>query len=111
MLEALDAPYVQTLRAMGTPMRTIVPRYAVKNAMVPILSVIAFQLSTLIGASFVVEQVFTVPGIGSQLIDAVGRKDIPVVQGITLVVALVVIGVYFLTDIGYALLNPRARPQ
>lgn len=111
MLEALEAPYVQTLRAMGTPMRVIVFRYAVKNAMVPILSVIAFQMSTLIGASFVVEEVFTVPGIGSQLIDAVGRKDIPVVQGITLVVALVVIGVYFLTDIGYALLNPRARPQ
>ena len=111
MLETLAAPYVQTFRAMGTPMRTIVARYAVKNAMVPIVSVTAFQLSTLIGASFVVEQVFTVPGIGSQLIDAVSRKDIPVVQGITLVVAVAVIAIYLAADIAYALLNPRVRPQ
>ena len=111
MLETLAAQYVQTLRAMGTPMRTIVTRYAIKNAMVPIVAVIAFQVSTLIGASFVVEQVFTVPGIGSQLLDAVARKDIPVVQGITLVVAVAVIGIYLLADISYALLNPRARPQ
>ncbi len=111
MLETLAAPYVQTLRAMGTPMRTIVTRYAIKNAMVPIVAVIAFQVSTLIGASFVVEQVFTVPGIGSQLLDAVARKDIPVVQGITLVVAVAVIAIYLLADISYALLNPRARPQ
>ncbi|MBL7501994.1 ABC transporter permease [Frankia sp. CNm7] len=111
MLETLAAPYVQTLRAMGTPRRTIVARYAIKNTMVPILSVIAFQLSTLIAASFVVEQVFTIPGIGTQLINAVARKDVPVVQGITLVVAAAVIMIYLLADIGYALLNPRARPQ
>lgn len=111
MIEALDAPYVRTLRAMGTPRRTIVTRYALKNAMIPILSVVAFQLSTLLAAGFVVEKVFTIPGMGTVLIDAVARKDIPVVQGVTLVVALFVIGVYFVTDLGYALLNPRARPQ
>lgn len=111
MLEALDAPYVQTLRAIGTPRRTIVLRYAIKNAMTPILTVVAFQVSTLIAASFVIEQVFTMPGIGSELINAVARKDIPVVQGITLVVALAVIVIYLLADIGYAIVNPRARPQ
>lgn len=111
MLETLDAPYVRTLRAAGTRRTRIVLGYAMKNAAAPILTVVAFQLSTLIAASFVVEQVFTMPGIGSLLIDAVARKDIPVVQGVTLVVAVSVMLIYLLADIGHALLNPRVRPQ
>lgn len=111
MLEALDAPYVQTLRAIGTPRRTIVFRYAVKNAFVPVLTVIGFLSVMMLGGTFVIEKVFTIPGIGSLMLDAINRKDMPVVQGVTLVVALGVLVIYLVVDICYGLLNPRVRPS
>jgi peptide/nickel transport system permease protein len=111
MLETLDAPYVQTLRAIGTPRRTIILRYAFKNALVPVLTVMGFLTVMLIGGTFVIEKVFTVPGIGSLMLDAINRKDMPVVQGVTMVVAIWVFLIYLLLDIGYGILNPRVRPS
>jgi peptide/nickel transport system permease protein len=111
MLEALDQPFVQTLRAIGTPRRTIVMRYALKNAVIPVLTVTGFLFIALIGASFVIEKVFTIPGLGSLMLDAVNRRDMPVVQGVVMIVAILVVLVYLSLDIVYGLLNPRARPQ
>lgn len=111
MLEALEAPFVQMLRAIGTPRSTIVLRYALKNAMVPVLTVTASEFVIMIGSSLVIEKVFTIPGLGALMVDAVTRKDIPVVQGVTLTIAAGIVVIYFLVDVCYALLNPRVRPS
>jgi peptide/nickel transport system permease protein len=111
MLAALEAPYIDTLRAVGVPSRRITMRYALKNAMVPVLASVGWQLSTLLATSFVIERVFGIQGVGHLLLDAVIVKDIPVVQGVVLVTASAVVVIYLLVDIGYGYLNPRARPQ
>jgi peptide/nickel transport system permease protein len=111
MLDALEAPYVQTLRAIGTPERVIIYQYALKNAFVPVLTVISFITVVMMGGTFVIEKVFTIPGIGSLMLDAITRKDIPVVQGVTLIVALWVTFIYLVVDVCYGLLNPRVRPS
>lgn len=111
MLEALEAPYIQTLRAIGTPRRTIVFRYALKNAIVPVLTVIGFITVLMMGGTFVIEQVFTIPGIGTMMLDAITRKDMPVVQGVTLVIAVWVTVIYLIVDVCYGLMNPRVRPS
>jgi peptide/nickel transport system permease protein len=111
MLGALEAPYVDTLRAVGVRSRRITLRYALKNAMVPVLAISGWQLTTLIATSFIVERVFAMDGVGHLLIDAVLTQDIPVVQGAILVTASAVVVIYLLVDIAYGYFDPRARPQ
>lgn len=111
MVSALASPYVETLTAAGVSRRRIVFRYALKNAMVPVLSATGITVNILIGASFVVEKVFSFPGIGNLMLTSVVGKDFPVVQGGVLLVACLVIVVNLLIDVGYGLLNPRVRPQ
>jgi peptide/nickel transport system permease protein len=111
MVSALASPYVDTLTAAGVSRKRIVFRYALKNAMVPVLSATGITVNILIGASFVVEKVFSFPGIGNLMLTSVVGKDFPVVQGGVLLVACLVILVNLLIDVGYGLLNPRVRPQ
>jgi peptide/nickel transport system permease protein len=111
MLGALEAPYVDTLRAVGVRSRRITLRYALKNAMVPVLAISGWQLTTLMATSFIVERVFAMDGVGHLLIDAVITQDIPVVQGAILVTASAVIVIYLLVDVAYGYIDPRARPQ
>lgn len=111
MISALEAPFIDTLRAAGTPWRRIVLRYALKNAMVPVLAVSGAQLAALVAASFVIEKIFAIPGIGDLLLGAIIDKDFPVVQGTVLAVACVTILINTVVDLGYGLLNPRVRPQ
>jgi peptide/nickel transport system permease protein len=111
MVSALTSSYVDTLTAAGVSRRRIVFRYALKNAMVPVLSATGITVNILIGASFVVEKVFSFPGIGNLMLTSVIGKDFPVVQGGVLLVACLVIVVNLLIDVGYGLLNPQARPQ
>ncbi|GAA3392633.1 ABC transporter permease [Cryptosporangium minutisporangium] len=111
MVSALGSPYIDTLTAAGVSRRRIVFRYALKNAMVPVLSAMGITVNILIGASFVVEKVFSVPGIGNLMLTSVIGKDFPVVQGGVLLVACLVIIVNLLLDVGYGLLNPQARPS
>ncbi|WP_157247129.1 ABC transporter permease [Nonomuraea typhae] len=111
VLETLRAPYVQALRAVGTPRRRIVYRYALRNAMVPIVTVIGWELAVLLAVSFVVERVFAIPGTGTLLLDAVVRNDIPLVQGGILLVACMVVLINLAVDVAYGLLDPKARPQ
>ena len=111
MIEVLHARYIQALRARGLPRRQIVLLYATKNALVPVLSVIAIQMSVLVGVSFVIERIFAIPGLGTLLIDSVVRADFPVLQGTVVVVAFVVLVVNLLTDIAYGVINPKVRPQ
>ena len=111
MIEVLDSRYVQALRARGLPRRQIVLRYAAKNAMVPVLSVIAIQMSVLVGVSFVIERIFAIPGLGTLLIDSVVRADFPILQGTVVVIAFFVLIVNLVVDIAYGLINPKVRPE
>jgi peptide/nickel transport system permease protein len=109
MIEVLEAPYVQTLRAMGLRRRTILLSFALKNAMIPVLTVIGFQISHAIGGSIIMETVFALPGLGAALVNAVITKDFPVVRAITMVTAVGMVLVYCLVDVAYGVLDPRAR--
>lgn len=111
MIEVLQSSYVHALRARGIPHRLIVWRYAVKNALVPVLSVVAIQMSVLMGASIAVERIFGIPALGTVLIDSVVRGDFPILQGAVVVIATAVLVINLLADIGYALINPKVRPN
>lgn len=111
MTNALRAPYTQALRARGTPRNRIIYRYALRNSMVPVLTTIGWELGVMMAVSFVVERVFAFPGAGTLLIDAVVRNDMPVVQGGVMFFACAVVLVNLLVDIGYGVLDPKARPQ
>ncbi|WP_028922061.1 ABC transporter permease [Pseudonocardia acaciae] len=111
MTTALRAPYTQALRARGTSRNRIVYRYALRNAMVPVLTTIGWELGVIMAVSFVVERVFAIPGTGTLLIDAVVRNDMPIVQGGVLFFACAVVLVNLAVDVGYGLLDPKARPQ
>ena len=109
MIDSLGSPYVHALRARGLTQRRIVLRYAIKNAMVPVLSVMAIQMSVLVGASIAVERIFAIPALGTLLIDSVVRADFPILQGAVVVIAAIVLAVNLVADIGYGLINPKVR--
>ncbi|WP_166351417.1 ABC transporter permease [Phytoactinopolyspora limicola] len=111
MRDVLQSNYVQALRATGTPRRRIVYGYALRNAMVPVLTVIGWELTVLLAVSFVIERVFGIAGTGTLLIDAVVRNDIPMVQGGVVLIACIVVVINLSVDVGYGLLNPKVRPQ
>jgi len=109
MIEVLHSRYVQALRARGLPENLIVLRYATRNAMVPVLSVMAIQMSVIVGVSFVIERIFAIPGLGTLLIDSVVRADFPILQGSVVVIACIVLVVNLVVDIAYGLINPKVR--
>ena len=111
MIDVLRSPYVHALRARGLPPGRIIARYAIRNAMVPVLSVMAIQMSVLVGASIAVERIFAIPALGTLLIDSVVRGDFPVLQGAVVVIATIVLFVNLVTDVGYGLINPKVRAQ
>ncbi|MBB3181988.1 ABC transporter permease [Variovorax sp. Sphag1AA] len=109
MIDVLHSSYVHALRARGLPPRLIIARYGIRNALGPVLSVMAIQMSVLVGASVAVERIFAIPALGTLLIDSVVRGDFPVLQGTVVVVATIVLVVNLVTDIGYGLVNPKVR--
>ena len=109
MVGVLSKDYVRAALGRGIPYRTVVLRHALKNAFIPIVTTIGLIASTLIGATVFIESVFGMPGIGQLLITSVQTRDIPVVQGIILLVAVGVLVVNLLVDLSYGWLNPKAR--
>jgi peptide/nickel transport system permease protein len=109
LLEVLESDYVTTARSKGIPERRVVSRHALRNAVISTITVLGVNVGFLIGATFVVEQVFALPGIGQLLINAIFERDFPVVQAVTLVSAVMVVLVYLITDVIHALLDPRVR--
>jgi peptide/nickel transport system permease protein len=89
----------------------VVIRHAVKNATIPVLTHVAVQLPVVIGGAVIVEEIFQLPGMGRLLVDAVGRRDYPLVSGINVVFAAVVVLVNLLTDVTYSWLDPRVRHE
>jgi peptide/nickel transport system permease protein len=109
MLEVLRQDYVRTARAKGLPNRQVVLKHALANALIPITTVIGIVISLLISGSVVTESLFSVPGIGQLLTQAVQNRDYPMVQGGLLIVTAVLVLANILVDVSYALLDPRVR--
>lgn len=109
MLEVLRQDYVRTARAKGLPPWKVVGKHALANALVPITTVVGIAVSLLVSGSVVVESIFSVPGIGQLLTQAVLNRDYPLVQGGLLLLTTVLVGVNILVDVLYAVLDPRVR--
>jgi peptide/nickel transport system permease protein len=109
MIEVLESEYVTMARLKGLPERTVIWRHAVPNAIVPAIQVAALQLAWMAGGVVVVEFVFAYPGIGAALVDAVGNRDLPVVQAVTMLAAGVYVGLNLLADILTILVTPKLR--
>jgi peptide/nickel transport system permease protein len=107
LLEVLGADYVRTARAKGLAEPTVLQRHALKNALLPVISVVGVQLGSLIGGSVIVEFIFNWPGVGSYLITGISQRDYPVVQGVVLVIATLFILLNLITDLIYAWVDPR----
>jgi peptide/nickel transport system permease protein len=109
IIGCMGEDYVRTARSKGLPNRTVVGKHALKNAAVPIVTVIGLQFSRLIGGAVVVEQVFGLPGIGQLAFQSVAARDMPVVQGTVMVAAIMVILANLVVDLSYGFLNPKLR--
>ncbi len=109
MLETLGQEYIRFAKAKGLPLWKIVSRHALKNAMLPVLTVIGFQMGSLLGGTVVIEKIFAWPGIGSLLVDSISARDLPVVQGCVLAIVTMFLFVHFFVDMLYTHLDPRIR--
>ena len=109
MLEELGQDYIRTARAKGLPERTVVYRHALRNAMIPILTVVGLQFGALLAGAIVTETIFSWPGIGRLTITAISNRDYYLVQGCILMIGLTYVVVNFLTDMLYSAFNPRIR--
>ncbi len=110
VLEVLGEDHVRTARAKGLAPVVVITRHVLPNAALPVLTVLGLQLGTLLGGAVVTETVFAWPGLGTLTIEAIQRRDYPVVQGCVLLISLAYVGVNTLTDLAYGLLDPRVRP-
>ncbi len=109
MLEELSQDYIRTARAKGLPERAVVYRHALRNAMIPIITVLGLQFGALLAGAIVTETIFSWPGIGRLTITAIGNRDYYLVQGCVLAIGLTYVAVNFLTDLLYSVANPRIR--
>ena len=109
MLEVLRQDYIRTAWSKGLKERVVIMRHAVKNALIPVVTLIGLQLPMLVGGAVIMENIFNLPGLGRLLVDALNRRDYPVVSGINLVFATMVIGVNLMIDLIYPYLDPRVR--
>ena len=109
MLEVLSEDYIRTARAKGIAPWRVIIIHALRNALIPVITVIGLQVGILLSGAILTETVFAWPGIGKWLIESIGRRDYPVVQGGILIVATIIIVVNLLVDIAYGIVNPRIR--
>uniref|UniRef100_UPI0035AEB5C4 ABC transporter permease subunit n=1 Tax=Paenirhodobacter enshiensis TaxID=1105367 RepID=UPI0035AEB5C4 len=109
MLEVMGEDYVRTARAKGMPARRVVMVHALRNAMIPVITTIGLQIGVLMAGAILTETIFSWPGIGKWMVDAIGRRDYPVVQSGLLMIAVIVMAVNLLVDLTYGLINPRIR--
>ena len=109
LIEALGSDYVAFARAKGSSARTILFKYGLRNASIAAVSVLGINIGFLVGGTVVIENVFGLPGLGQLMVQSILSRDFPVVQAITLIFSVIVVLVYLLTDVSYALLDPRVR--
>ena len=109
MLEVMREDYMRTARAKGLSEMVVVGRHALKNALLPVITVSGWQLGRLLGGAVVIERIFVVPGIGNYLIDAVSHRDYTVIQALMMLAAILILSINFFIDLLYGWLDPRIR--
>lgn len=109
MLEVLSLDYIVVARAKGLRERAVIVRHAFRNAMMPLVTIVGLSIPSLIGGSFIVEVIFNIPGIGSLMVDSTAKRDYPMMMGGLLLSAVMILFANLLTDIAYAVVDPRIR--
>jgi peptide/nickel transport system permease protein len=109
MLEVLGEDYVRTARSKGMPERIVVYKHAFRNAIIPVVTIIGLQAGDLLAGAIIIENVFYLPGIGRLVFEAIGQRDLPVVQGVVLFITTIIVFINFMIDIVYRYLDPRIR--
>jgi peptide/nickel transport system permease protein len=111
MLEVLRQDYIRTAWAKGLKERVVVTRHALRNAIIPVITIIGMQIPMVIGGSVIIEQLFNLPGLGRLMLTALQERDYPTISGINLFVAVFVIIINILVDVSYGWLDPRIHYQ
>ena len=109
MLEVLRQDYVRTAWSKGLQERVVIVRHAIKNALIPVVTLIGLQMPILIGGSVIMESIFSIPGLGRLMLDAFNDRDYPVVSGVNMTFAAAVMAINLIVDLIYAYLDPRVR--
>jgi peptide/nickel transport system permease protein len=109
MIGSLGSDYVRTARAKGLTERQVILGHALRNSLITVVTIIGLELGALISGSVVTESIFLIPGFGRLIIEAISRRDYPVIQGVALVSAIAYIAINFIVDVLYSFLNPRVR--
>jgi peptide/nickel transport system permease protein len=109
MLEVLRQDYIRTAWAKGLSERLVVVRHALRNALIPVVTLIGLQAPILIGGAVIVEQIFVIPGMGLLLLDAISQRDYPIITGVSLVIGISVMLINLAVDLSYGLLDPKVR--
>ena len=109
MLEVLRQDYIRTAWAKGLGEKLVVARHALRNALIPVVTLIGLQAPLLIGGAVIMEQIFVIPGMGLLLLDAVSQRDYPIITGVFLIVGVAVMFINLIVDLSYGLLDPKVR--
>jgi peptide/nickel transport system permease protein len=109
LLEVLRADYVRTAKSKGLREAVIIYRHALKNALIPVITLCGLQLAALLGGTVIIEQVYSLPGIGRVVISAINGRDYAVVQGVVVMMAFIYVLINLLIDLSYAVIDPRIR--
>jgi peptide/nickel transport system permease protein len=111
LLEVLSEDYIRTARAKGLPARRVLWRHALRNALIPVLTILGLQFAFLLAGTIIIENVFYLPGLGRLIFQAITQRDLIVVEGVVMLLAATVIVVNLLVDISYAIVDPRLRAR
>jgi peptide/nickel transport system permease protein len=109
MLEVMRQDYIRTALAKGLATRTTIIRHALRNALIPVVTLVGLQAPVLVGGTVILEQIFVIPGMGLLLLEAVSQRDYPIITGVFLVVGVAVVLINLLVDLSYGLLDPKVR--
>jgi len=109
MLEILGEDYIRTAWSKGLPKRLVVYKHAFRNAIIPVITIVGLQAGDLLAGAIIIENVFHLPGVGRLVFEAIGQRDLPVIQGVVLLIAVMIVVINFIMDIAYRYLDPRIR--
>ena len=109
MLEVLSQDYIRTAQAKGLKQRAVIIKHALRNALITIITIAGTDLGNILTGSVLVESVFSIPGIGKMLVDSINTRDLPIVQGGVMYIAVICVVMYLVVDILYTVVDPRIR--